>query len=302
MGDSTVASGTGTATGVSLRPIAPADADQCARICYEAFGTLHDHHQFPRDFPSLDAAAQLMHNFVGHPQIWGVVAEIDGRIVGSNFLDERGPITGVGPITVDPAAQGQGVGRRLMEAVVDRGAGARGIRLFQDSFNMQSLALYAALGFEVREPAVVMNGRPRSALPTGFEVRPLESGDLEQCERVCLGVHGFERTNELRDAIQIPVFSPQVVLRDGRITGYATTLSFFPAAYAVAETEADMRALILGGLAAGDEGASFLLPTRQAALFRWCLQEGVRPVKPMTYMARGEYRDPQGAWIPSVLY
>jgi GNAT superfamily N-acetyltransferase len=293
---------TGTAAGVLLRPIAPADADECARICYEAFGAIHDRHQFPRDFPSLDAVEQLMHNFIGHPQIWGVVAELDDRIVGSNFLDERGPIRGVGPITVDPATQRQGVGRRLMEAVVDRGAGARGIRLFQDAFNMQSLALYASLGFEVREPAVVLNGRPRSALPSGFEVRRAESSDLEECERVCLAVHGFERTNELRDATQIPVFAPHVVLRDGRITGYATTLAFFPAAYAVAETEADLRALILGALATGEEAASFLLPTRQAELFRWCLQEGLRPVKPMTYMARGEYREPQGAWIPSVLY
>jgi hypothetical protein len=39
-----------------------------------------------------------------------VVAEIDGRVVGSNFLDERGPVRGVGPITVDPAAQGRGSG------------------------------------------------------------------------------------------------------------------------------------------------------------------------------------------------
>ena len=63
-----------------------------------------------------------------------------------------------------------------------------------------------------------------------------------------------------------------------------------------------MRALILGALAAGEAPASFLLPTRQAELFRWCLDEGLRVVKPMTYMAIGEYREPDGCWIPSVLY
>ena len=67
--------------------------------------------------------------------------------MGSNFLDERGPIRGVGPITVVPEAQKSGIGRRLMEAVITRGAEARGIRLFQDSFNLQSLSLYASLGF-----------------------------------------------------------------------------------------------------------------------------------------------------------
>ena len=207
---------------------------------FEAFGAIQDHHQFPRDFATFEAAVQLTSNFIAHPAIWGVVAEADGRILGSNFLDERGSITGVGPITVDPTAQGHGVGRRLMEAVMERGARARGIRLFQDSFNMQSLSLYASLGFAVKEPAVVMNGTPRSGLPAGIEVRPLKDSDLEQCEQLCLTVHGFERTNELRDALQIPVFSPSVALRDGRITAYATTLTFFPAAYAVAETEEDI--------------------------------------------------------------
>jgi GNAT superfamily N-acetyltransferase len=300
--DATESTGTGRGMAIAVRAIEPADGDECARIVYEAFGGLHDYHRFPRDFPTLESAEQLTSNFIAHPAIWGVVAEAEGRIVGSNFLDERGTITGVGPITVDPKAQGHGVGRRLMEAVMDRGAGARAIRLFQDSFNMQSLSLYASLGFEVKEPAVVISGRPRSGPAAGIEVRPLEEGDLEDCERLCLTVHGFERTNELRDAVQMPVLSPSVAVRDGRITAYATTLTFFPAAYAVAETEDDMRALVTGALAAGDEPASFLLPTRQAGLFRWCLSEGLRPVKPMTYMSIGEYREPDGCWIPSVLY
>jgi GNAT superfamily N-acetyltransferase len=287
---------------ITVRAIEPADGDECARIVYEAFGGLHDYHRFPRDFPTLEAAAQLTSAFIGHPAIWGVVAEAEGRIVGSNFLDERGSITGVGPVTVDPRAQGHGVGRRLMEALMEQGAGARGIRLFQDSFNMQSLSLYASLGFEAKEPAVLMSGRPRSGPPAGIEVRPLEEGHLEQCESLCLAVHGFERTNELRDALRIPVFSPSVALREGRITAYSTTLTFYPAAYAVAATEDDMRALIRGALAAGKEPASFLLPTRQASLFRWCLSEGLRPVKPMTYMSMGEYQEPDGCWIPSVLY
>jgi GNAT superfamily N-acetyltransferase len=287
---------------IAIRGIEPADADECARIAYEAFGGLHDHHRFPRDFPTLEAAEQLMTGFIAHPGIWGVVAEADGRIVGSNFLDERGEITGVGPITVDPEAQGHGIGRRLMEAVMTRGAEARGIRLFQDSFNMHSLALYASLGFEVKEPAVVMGGAPSGDPPAGVEVRPLEESDLQECERLCVRVHGFERTSELRDALQVPVFSPFVAVRDGSITAYATTLTFFPAAYGVAETENDLCALIAGALAAGEEPASFLLPTRQAGVFRWCLDQGMRPVKPMTYMSIGEYQEPDGSWIPSVLY
>jgi predicted N-acetyltransferase YhbS len=72
----------------------------------------------------LEAAAGMMGAWIPHPSIWGVVAERDGRIVGSNFLDERDPIRGVSPISVDPEGQDAGVGRRLMEAVLERGGGA----------------------------------------------------------------------------------------------------------------------------------------------------------------------------------
>jgi hypothetical protein len=60
--------------------------------------------------------------------------------------------------------------------------------------------------------------------------------------------------------------------------------------------------LIAGALAADEVPASFLVPTRQAGLFRWCLSQGLRPIKPMTYMTIGEYRESDGSWIPSVLY
>jgi GNAT superfamily N-acetyltransferase len=286
---------------VRLRPVEPGDRDACARIVYEAFAGIHDHHRFARDFPTVEAAEELVGMFIAHPRIWGVVAEIDGRVVGSNFLDERGPVTGVGPITVDPAAQGRGVGRRLMEAAIERGAGAAGVRLLQDAFNAASLSLYASMGFEVREPMAVMGGTLRAGVASPLEVRALTEDDLEACERLSLRVHGFERTAELRDALGAPGFSPRVAVRDGRIVAYASTLTFFPAAHAVAESEEDLIALVAGSLAGG-ETASFLLPLRQGAVLRWCLANGLRVVKPMTYMTLGEYREPAGAWVPTVLY
>jgi len=46
----------------------------------------------------------------------------------------------------------------------------------------------------------------------------------------------------------------------------------------------------------------FLLPTRQSDLFRWCLQKGLKVMKPLTLMSMGEYREPAGAFYPSVGY
>jgi predicted N-acetyltransferase YhbS len=289
-------------TGIAVRPATPGDAATVARIVYEAFAAIHDRHRFPRDFPTLEAAADLAGGFIDHRSIWGVVAEHEGRVIGSNFVDERGPVRGVGPITVDPQAQQRGVGRALMTAVLDRSAGAAGVRLLQDSFNVRSLGLYASLGFRVTDPVVVMSGRPRTGVPAGYEVRPMTEGDVEPCAALHLEAHGFERTAEVRDALHAPGLEPFVALRDGRIAAYATTLTFFPAAHAVAASPAAMAALIAGAIAAGEAPASFLLPTRQHELLRWALRAGLRVVKPMTYMVIGQPHRPRGAWIPSVLY
>jgi GNAT superfamily N-acetyltransferase len=157
---------------VMLRSIEHRDAGEAARIVYEAFAGIHDHHRFARDFPTVEAASQLVEGFIDHPQIWGVVAEADGRIIGSNFLDERGPVLGVGPITVDPVTQSAGVGRRLMEAVLERGRSARGVRLLQDSFNTASLSLYASLGFDPRDPIALLSGPVNAPVPAGSRCGP----------------------------------------------------------------------------------------------------------------------------------
>ena len=290
------------ATDLRLRTAEPADADEVARIVFEAFAGIHDRHVFPRDFPTLEAAAALTEAFIAHPSIWGVVAERDGRIVGSNFVDERGPIRGVGPITVDPGVQETGVGRRLMQAALDRSAGAAGVRLLQDAFNTRSLALYASLGFRVTDPVALLSGRPRSRPIPGYTVRPLTAGDIPGAAALSLGVHGFERTNEVRDALAAPHLEPVVATRNGRIAAYATTLTFFPAAHAVADSYEALQALIAGAISDDGPPASFLLPTRQPGLLRWAVDAGLRIVKPMNYMVTGRHAQPLGAWIPSVLY
>jgi GNAT superfamily N-acetyltransferase len=284
---------------VTLRQAVPGDAEACAQIVFDAFGGIQDYHQFPRDFPTLEAAAGLIGAWIPHPEIWGVVAEVDGRIVGSNFLDERDPIRGVGPITVDPEGQNAGVGRKLMEAVLERGRDSRGIRLLQDSFHMRSLALYASLGFEVTASCVVMSGEPAGNGIPGIEVRPATEDDLEECARLSEKVHGFERKGALRDAIE--AFGPFVALREGRIVAYASTLTFWPMAHGVAESEEDMEALLAGAAATLEEPISLLVPLR-SGLFPWCLETGLRAVQPMNVMSLGEYREPSGSWFPSVLY
>jgi hypothetical protein len=85
---------------------------------------------------------------------------------------------------------------------------------------------------------------------------------------------------------------------DGRITAYASSVAFF--GHAVGETNEDLKALIAAATAF--QGPGILVPTRNAALFRWCLENGLRVVQPMTLMTIGLYNEPAGAYLPSILF
>jgi predicted N-acetyltransferase YhbS len=283
---------------VILRPGTPSDAASCGAICFEAFKTIASEHNFPWDFPSAEVATGLMKNLLANPGFYSVVAERDGKMVGSNFLDERSPIAGIGPITVDPASQNQSIGQRLMVDVVERceRRGVAGVRLLQSAYHNRSLCLYTKLGFETRETISKLDGKPLKVSFPGYEVRPATKADMSACNAFCHRVHGHNRGGELDDAIDQG--SARVVEHLGEITAYCTDIAFF--GHAVAETNQGLKALI--GAASGFPGGGFLVPTRNGELFRWCLQHGLRLVHQLTLMTIGLYNEPAGPYLPSVLY
>ena len=285
---------------MDIREAVAADAEACGHIMHAAFRGIAEAHGFPPDSASDDMGSGLAAILIASPTVYAYVAEQDGRVVGSNFVFEGDPIRTVGPLTVEPSLQGGRIGRKLMETMVARTRGALGVRFCADAFNPGSVPMYAALGFDVKEPLLLLRGTCRNPPTQGHAVRPFVAGDLDACGLVCDQVHGVRRTSELRDAAQ--AFKPYVVERDGRITGYLTAATFWQLNHGLAETEADMGALIAGASAASDEPVALLLPIRQASLFRWCLAEGLRIVKPMLLMTTGFYQEPAGAWFPSVFY
>ena len=282
----------------AIRRATPGDAAACGQICYEAFSKINREHGFPADVPSPEAGIGLISTLFSHPGYYCVVAEVDGRIAGSNCMDERCAIAGIGPITVDPGTQNRGVGRKLMDAVLDRARerGFAGVRLVQAVFHNRSLSLYTTLGFDIREPLSVMQGPAIRKSIEGCTVRPASAADLDECNRLCRRVHGHDRGGDLSDAIGQG--SAVVTERHGRVTAYATSLAFF--GHAVGETNLDIQALI--SAAEGFHGPGFFVPSRNAELLRWCLANGLRIVEPMTLMTMGLYNEPAGAYLPSILY
>src|SRR5450631_1288164 len=283
---------------LTLRPAKRKDSAACGQICYDAFSKLNLAHGFPPDLPGPEAATGVLSMMFSTKGFYCVVAESEGRIAGSNCLDERSIISGVGPITIDSSVQNRGIGRLLMKAVMDRAneQGAAGIRLVQAAFHNRSLSLYASLGFDVREPLACMHGRTLQRSVAGCVVRAARRPDADACNALSHRVHGLDRGGELRQAIEAG--TARVVEREGRITGYATDLAFF--AHATAEINLDLQALIASVELFG--GPGILVPSRNSDLFRWCLANGLRVVQPMTLMSMGLYNEPKGAFIPSILY
>ena len=283
---------------ITIRQATPADAPSAGQICYDAFTTINRAHNYPPDFPAPEHAIGLLTRVFSLPDWYCVVAEDNGRILGSNILDERAIIHGIGPITVDPTTQNRGVGRLLMQAALDRSTAQRaaGVRLVQAAFHNRSLSLYTTLGFDVREPLACMQGRTATREIPGCTVRSATPADLTACNTLSVAVHGFDRSADLAKSIERG--TALVTERDGRITAYATLVGFF--GHATAETTLDLCALI----ASADTfaGPGILVPTRNSALFRWCLANGLRVTQPMTLMSLGLYNTPAGAFLPSILF
>lgn len=282
----------------TLRPGNKEDAQSCGLVCFNAFKAIADQHNFPPDLPDPEITIGMMSFLLSDSNIYSVVAEIDGRIVGSNFLSEKGVIAGVGPITIDPKVQNASVGKQLMESILQRADERKfaGVRLVQAAYHNRSLSLYTKLGFDTREPLSVLQGPAINVEIPGYSVRLAKNEDVEACNNLCFHIHGHNRTTELVDAIRAGTAT--VVEHNGTITGYTTQLGFL--GHSVAETNNDLKALI--GAATMFPGPGFILPTRNSKLLRWCLMNGLRITQPMTLMSRGLYNEPDGVFLPSVLF
>jgi GNAT superfamily N-acetyltransferase len=281
-----------------IRPVTVNDSLICGLICFNAFKSIAQQHNFPSEFPDLNNTQDLISRMVENEGFYGVVAEQNGKIIGSNFLDMRGTIAGLGPVSIDPGIQNSGIGRSLMQEVVKYGLSQNkaGIRLNTASHHGRSQSLYTKLGFRIQAPMMILQGPPIKAKLTSRHVRFAQNSDIEAMANLCKTVLGYDRVQEVRECILDG--EALLVEQEGRITGYSTGVSFF--GHSVGETNLDIKALITA--TSEYKGAGFLVPATNFELLNWCLEQGLKIVMGMNYMTMGLYDNPQGAYLPSVLY
>ena len=287
---------------LTVRPIEQADAEVCGKIGYQAHKAISSAHGYPSEQPSIELAVGMIKTLLANRNSWGVLAERDGRILGSIFLHvfPPSPVSAIGPLTVEPSAEG-GIGRVLMEAALmeTHKRGHDQVRLVQSPSHLRSFVLYTKCGFALREPLFLMHGNPTpsSLGKKKYDVRAAGSQDITACNEICMSAHGFSRELELGQAIDQQAAN---VATDntGNVTGYAAGIGLF--GHAVAKTNEVLKSLIANAPAI--LGPGFFVPARNYHLLRWLLDTGFRIVWPANMMTVGKYQDPTVPFLPSIAY
>jgi len=266
------------------------------RICFDAFGALQDRHGVARDFDTPELATQVVGLFGTHPGFWGVAAEDRGQLVGSNFISFLDDVSGIGPITIRPDAQARGVGRALMQAVLDEASrrGVAQVRLMQEAINTTSLSLYTKLGFDWRDACALMTLPDPADLPGA---RPMTPDDLAAVDRLSQTYYHASRRNECEAWLRIGL---QGFVLD---RGGATVAYYFPGfiGHGHAASDADMAGLMAHAARyAPPPFQKSLVPLSETSLQRDLLRRGARTIKLFNYMTVGPFERPTGAWIPSI--
>ena len=127
-----------------IRPMIPEDADGKAYVhytsCLETYTGLMDPEFLAAS--TLDKYHAIALRFVETT----LVAELDGRIVGFGCWDPKGEIPA---LYVLRDAQGYGIGRRLMDAMLERLSDCKQVRLEVLEGNDRAIGFYEHMGFRL---------------------------------------------------------------------------------------------------------------------------------------------------------
>jgi GNAT superfamily N-acetyltransferase len=139
---------------VDIQPLLEGDLDEVDLIFRRAFGTFFGAEEPEKIFGD----TQLVRTrFLADPGA-GLVAKLDGEVVGSNFITTWGSFGFFGPLTVRPDCWDRGIAHRLMEATMELFASRQTPHtgLFTFAHSPKHIVLYQRFGFWPRFLIAVM--------------------------------------------------------------------------------------------------------------------------------------------------
>ena len=147
-----------------IRPATEQDVPGTRRVLVETWHATYDALIGPERVDALTGrwhAAAVLRGEIALPDASFLVAEQDGEIVGHALARQRDAEELVlARLYVLPTHQRQGVGERLLAAVVERHPAARRLRLGVEAENPKALGFYRRQGFAVTGERVEDGGAP----------------------------------------------------------------------------------------------------------------------------------------------
>jgi GNAT superfamily N-acetyltransferase len=208
---------------ILVRPLQESDlpaADQTMRLAFGTFIGLPDPAAFMGD------ANFVKTRWLADPAA-AFAAKADGEFIGSNFATNWGSVGFFGPLTIRPDHWDRGVGKRLMEPVMECFAnwGTTHAGLFTFSQSQKHVGLYQKFGFWPRFLTAVMS-KPimqseRQAQWSEFSDSERET-TIDTCRQLTDAVYdGLNVEREIR-AVAAQSLGETVLLWDGsRLNGLA---------------------------------------------------------------------------------
>jgi GNAT superfamily N-acetyltransferase len=212
--------------GVIVRPLVEADLPDADRILRMAFGTFLG---LPDPMAFLGDGDYVRTRWLASPDS-AFVAEIDGRLVGSNFATRWGSFAYFGPLTIDPQVQDQGYGSELIHPVIDMfdSWGVTQTGLFTFAGSPRHLGLYQKFGFRPRALTLIMDKAIPEITRVSARWTPYSSLDehqrgmaLEECRSLTDAIYpNLDVTPEVR-SIHAQSLGETVLIGSGGYVGFA---------------------------------------------------------------------------------
>lgn len=248
---------------------------------------------FPETYEALDPGCCL-------------VAEEDGRLVGSCFYHPRETHISLGIMNAHPEFAGRGVARALLEEILRR-AGEKPVRLVSSAMNLDSYSLYTRAGFvpvELYQDLALPAGTPLPDPPPGTGlVRNATADDVERIVALEDSISGIRRARDFAFFLENAqrCWHLSVLEREGELQGFLASGPSMLGPGAMRD-EATALALIHAALTRKhrDEPV-FLLPARFGTLVRTLYQWGARNCELHVAQVRGAAPPFAGVTMPTFL-
>jgi len=175
-----------------------ADVAAADLVAFDALHAAMPHAEESLDERAARGRSRIAHLLETDPGGAWVAEAADGRVVGLALALVREGLWGLSLFAVEPALQGNGVGRELLEASLECAEGARGA-IILSSTDPKAMRLYARAGFALRPLVAAAGIVERGALPAAHpEIR---AGDVERTEAISRAVRGASHARDIPNAL-----------------------------------------------------------------------------------------------------